>query len=46
MEDASKAKASIAALNEFNLNGNRIKVEVSGSMSVKCSNVVLRMCVC
>ncbi len=28
MEDASKAKASIAALNEFNLKGNRIRVEV------------------
>lgn len=29
MEDASKAKASIAALNDFNLKGNRIRVEVS-----------------
>lgn len=29
MEDASKAKASIAALNEFNLKGNRIRVEMS-----------------
>ncbi|CAF0876025.1 unnamed protein product [Rotaria sordida] len=29
MEDASKAKASIAALNEFNLKGSRIRVEVS-----------------
>jgi hypothetical protein len=28
MEDASKAKASIAALNEFNLKGSRIRVEV------------------
>lgn len=28
MEDASKAKASIAALNDFNLKGNRIRVEV------------------
>ena len=28
MDDASKAKASIAALNEFNLKGNRIRVEV------------------
>ncbi|CAF2173148.1 unnamed protein product [Rotaria magnacalcarata] len=31
MEDASKAKASIAALNEFNLKGSRIRVEVSTS---------------
>jgi hypothetical protein len=29
MEDASKAKASIAALNDFNLKGSRIRVEVS-----------------
>ncbi|CAF2370863.1 unnamed protein product [Rotaria sp. Silwood2] len=29
MEDTSKAKASIAALNEFNLKGSRIRVEVS-----------------
>ncbi|UJR15906.1 hypothetical protein I4U23_002827 [Adineta vaga] len=29
MEDASKAKASIAALNDFNFKGNRIRVEVS-----------------
>jgi len=29
MEDASKAKASIAALNDFNLKGNRIRVEIS-----------------
>lgn len=29
MEDGSKAKASIAALNDFNLKGNRIRVEVS-----------------
>lgn len=29
MEDASKAKASIAALNEFNLKGSRIRVEVN-----------------
>ena len=28
MEDASKAKASIAALNDFNLKGSRIRVEV------------------
>jgi hypothetical protein len=28
MEDASKAKASIAALNDFNLKGNRIIVAV------------------
>jgi len=28
MEDSSKAKASIAALNDFNLKGNRIRVEV------------------
>jgi hypothetical protein len=30
MEDASKAKASIAALNDFNLKGSRIRVEVCG----------------
>jgi len=29
MEDSSKAKASIAALNDFNLKGNRIRVELS-----------------
>jgi hypothetical protein len=29
MEDASKAKASIAALNDFNLKGSRIRVEAS-----------------
>jgi RNA-binding protein 4 len=29
MEDASKAKASIAALNDFNLKGNRIIVAIS-----------------
>jgi hypothetical protein len=29
MEDASKAKAAIAVLNEFNLKGSRIRVEVS-----------------
>jgi hypothetical protein len=29
MEDATKAKASIAALNEFNLKGSRIRVEAS-----------------
>ncbi|CAF1170324.1 unnamed protein product [Adineta steineri] len=29
MEDASKAKASIAALNDFSLKGNRIRVEMS-----------------
>jgi len=29
MEDASKAKASIAALNDFNLKGSRIRVEIS-----------------
>jgi hypothetical protein len=29
MEDASKAKASIAALNDFSLKGNRIRVEAS-----------------
>ena len=31
MEDASKAKASIAALNDFSLKGNRIRVEASVS---------------
>ncbi|CAF0963955.1 unnamed protein product [Adineta steineri] len=29
MEDASKAKASIAALNDFNIKGSRIRVEIS-----------------
>jgi hypothetical protein len=36
MEDASKAKASIAALNEFNLKGTRIRVEVRIYWEILC----------
>ena len=36
MEDASKAKASIAALNDFNLKGSRIRVEVSVYLKSLC----------
>ncbi|CAF0741661.1 unnamed protein product [Didymodactylos carnosus] len=35
MEDASKAKAAIAALNDFNLKGTRIKVEMSTTQTRK-----------
>jgi len=36
MEDASKAKASIAALNDFNLKGTRIRVEVGIDWEILC----------
>ncbi len=36
MEDASKAKASIAALNDFSLKGNRIRVEASIYSNILC----------
>ncbi len=39
MEDASKAKASIAALNDFNLKGSRIKVEASFLIKPSCGLV-------
>ncbi len=38
MEDASKAKASIAALNDFNLKGSRIRVEVCIHFKKKLTN--------
>jgi hypothetical protein len=36
MEDASKAKAAIAALSDFNLKGNRIRVEVRIYSKIGC----------
>ena len=43
MEDASKAKASIAALNDFNLKGSRIRVEVSVYLKRLC--VLFDVCI-
>jgi len=41
MEDASKAKASIAALNDFNLKGSRIRVEVCIHLKKKVNKSLL-----